>query len=71
MRLTQAEIDELLATRTTHRNTFQDDAVTFLRTSAETGGEYTLLHLVAGALSGDTPDERIDPSLQVYARRRG
>lgn len=47
MRLTQAEIDELLATRTTHRNSFQDEAVTFLRTSAETGGEYTLLHLVA------------------------
>lgn len=47
MRLTQAEIDELLSTRTTHRNTFQDDAVTFLRTSAETGGKYTLLHLAA------------------------
>ncbi|MUN63849.1 cupin domain-containing protein [Kocuria sediminis] len=47
MRLTQVEIDELLATRTTHRNTFQNDAVTFLRTSAETGGEYTLVHLVA------------------------
>lgn len=47
MRLTQAEIDELLATRTAHRNTFQDDAVTFLRTSAETGGKYTGAHLVA------------------------
>jgi hypothetical protein len=47
MRLARAEIDALLAARTTHRNTFQDDAVTFLRTRAETGGEYTLLPLVA------------------------
>ena len=52
MRPTDTEIDELLATRTTHRSTFQDDAVTFLRTSAETGGEYTLVHLVAGPGAG-------------------
>ncbi|GEO94715.1 cupin domain-containing protein [Kocuria turfanensis] len=47
MRPTQAEIDELLATCTTHRNTFLGDAVTFLRTSAGTSGECTLVHLVA------------------------
>lgn len=44
MRLTQAEIDELLAARTTYRNTLQHDEVVFLRTGDETDGEYTLLH---------------------------
>ena len=39
MRLTAAEIGELLATRPIHRNTLQNDEVVFLRTAAETGGE--------------------------------
>lgn len=47
MRLTTAEIEKLLGERPTHRNTVQHDEVTFLRTSAETGGEYTLAHVVA------------------------
>lgn len=52
MRLSEAEIDELLATRTTYRNTLQHDEVVFLRTSAETGGESTLLHTRAEPGSG-------------------
>lgn len=54
MRLTAAEIGELLATRSIHRNAIQHDEVVFLRTSAETGGEYTLLHIQAEPGSGVT-----------------
>jgi quercetin dioxygenase-like cupin family protein len=54
MRLTAAEIDELLSTRPVHRNTLQNSEVVFLRTSAETGGEYTLLHTRAEPGSGIT-----------------
>lgn len=54
MRLTAAEIGELLATRPIHRNTLQHDEVVFLRTAAETGGEYTLLHIQAEPGSGVT-----------------
>ena len=54
MRLTAAEIGELLATRPIHRNTLQNDEVVFLRTAAETGGECTLLHVQAEPGSGVT-----------------
>lgn len=54
MRLTTAEIDELLATRPIHRNTLQRDEVVFLGTHAETGGEYTLMHTQAAPGSGVT-----------------
>lgn len=47
MRLTGTEIDTLRSARTVHRNPVQRDQVVVLRTSKETGGEYTLMHLEA------------------------
>jgi len=52
MRLSIEEIERQLATGTVHRNTLQNDDVVFLRTSAQTGGEYSLLHTLAGTGSG-------------------
>jgi quercetin dioxygenase-like cupin family protein len=47
MRLTREEIDEARGTRTVHRNPIERDEVVIVRTSAETGGQYTLLHAYA------------------------
>jgi quercetin dioxygenase-like cupin family protein len=47
MRLTREEIDQQLSTRTVHRNPMEHDAVVILRTSEETNGAYTLLHVEA------------------------
>lgn len=47
MRLTREEIDEARSSRTIHRNPMEHDEVVFVRTSAETDGEYTLLYVEA------------------------
>ncbi len=47
MGLTREEIDEARNTRRIHRNPVEGDEVVFLRTSEETGGECTLLHVEA------------------------
>ena len=45
MRWTTEEIDALRAGRPRHRNPVQRDTLTWLRTGADTGGEYGLLHV--------------------------